>query len=311
MRGLVVALTALLAGQPAFKSGVDVVRIPVTVMRGGEPAVDGLTAADFSVTEDGVTQSIAVFERDSMPLSLCIALDVSGSMSESASLAIKAIRNVTAELRSSDEIALMAFADGSHVLIPWSAPQAATQLAIAAEMGGSTSLHDATRAALDLLDSARNPRPVVLLITDGFDNSSRTRLTDIVKSRRQSEALVYAFAVVPDRAATRVERAGIDEPPSYPGGAPFIPLRGSPEISSVTVLVGDSGGTTYTMANTGDPARFARRFIDELRNQYTIGYTPAKPFDGKYRRVKVELKKRGYQIRHRGGYLALPSADRQ
>ena len=43
-----------------------------------------------------------------------------------------------------------------------------------------------------------------------------------------------------------------------------------------------------------------------LRFQYTLGYTPLKAFDGKYRRVKIEVIKRGFRVRHRGGYLALP-----
>ena len=70
------------AQQPAFRAGVELVRIPVSVMRSGQPAVDGLSASDFKLTEDGVAQSITLFEREALPVSLCIALDVSGSMSE-------------------------------------------------------------------------------------------------------------------------------------------------------------------------------------------------------------------------------------
>jgi len=293
------------AQQPGFKAGVELVRIPVSVMRSGEPAVDGLTASDFTLTEDGVRQSISVFESEALPLSLCIALDVSSSMSQGpANAAVAALHSVAAELNESDELAVLTFAQTSNLLVPWSSPAAAARLSLTVEIDGSTSLNDATRAAFALLESAHNPRAVVLLITDGFDNSSRTRLQDIVRSRRQSEALVYAFAVAPDPATTRVERFGYD--PSGPGPPPFMPATPD-SVSVVSELVGDSGGTSYLVSNVGDPPRVARRFINELRHQYTIGYTPAKPFDGKYRRVKVEVKKRGYQIRHRGGYLAMPS----
>jgi VWFA-related protein len=185
------------------------------------------------------------------------------------------------------------------------ASRSGAAVAVTAEIAGNTSLHDATLQALNLLESARNPRPVVLVITDGFDNASRFRLVDIVKTRRQSEALVYAFAVAPDPATTRVEQSrndlgAITPPPS------FISPIGQAAVNSVSALVGDSGGTSYTVINTGSARASAHRFVDELRWQYTLGYTPAKPLDGKYRRVKVELKKRGYQIRHRGGYLAMP-----
>jgi len=298
---------SIVAQQPAFKSGVELVRIPVSVMRSGEPVADGLTAEDFKLTEDGVAQPITLFEREALPLSLCIALDVSASMSQApAGLAAAAINSLSSELDESDEVALITFAQTSQLLVPWSSPAAAARLTLTAEIFGSTSLNDATRAAFALLESARNPRPVVLLVTDGFDNSSRMRLQDVVKSRRQSEALVYAFAVAPDPASTRVERFGYDPSASASGGPPFTPPRAD-SVSMVSELVGDSGGTSYLMMNTGDPPRVARRLINELRHQYTVGYTPAKPLDGKYRRVKVEVKKRGYQIRHRGGYLALPS----
>jgi hypothetical protein len=102
---------------------------------------------------------------------------------------------------------------------------------------------------------------------------------------------------------------GYDPSAIDPGSTPVMPPRPDFSVNAVPELVGDSGGTSYLMTNAGDPPRVARRFIDELRYQYTLGYTPAKVFDGKYRRVKVEVIKRGYQIRHRGGYLALPSSS--
>src|ERR1044072_4800142 len=126
MRMIALALGFLVIGQPAFKSGVDLVRIPVTVMRSGESVREGLTAADFSLTEDGVAQSIAVFERETLPISLCIALDVSGSMDHGPiDVARLAIRAVSAELREPDEIAVITFADTPQVVIPWSPPVAA------------------------------------------------------------------------------------------------------------------------------------------------------------------------------------------
>jgi Ca-activated chloride channel family protein len=305
---IVLGVMSASAQQPAFKSGVDLVRIPVNVMRSGEAVVNGLSASDFTLREDGVVQSITLFERETLPLSLCIVLDVSGSMSQGpAELAGAAIRNVTSLLDESDELAILTFAQTSELLVPWSAPAAAARLSLRAEILGSTSLHDATRAAFGLLESARNPRQIVLLITDGFDTSSRTRLRDVVKSRRQSEALVYAFAVGANSGVIPIDRFGADPYSEKPATPSFMSAPRPDSVTMVSELVGDSGGTTYPMATAGDPPRIARRFINELRYQYTLGYTPAKSFDGKYRRVKVDVKKGGYQIRHRGGYLAMPS----
>ncbi len=73
--------TSAAAQQPAFKSGVELVRIPVNLTQGDKPVQPGvLTAADFKVSEDGAEQSIALFERELVPISLCIVFDASASM---------------------------------------------------------------------------------------------------------------------------------------------------------------------------------------------------------------------------------------
>ena len=54
-------------------------------------------------------------------------------------------------------------------------------------------------------------------------------------------------------------------------------------------------------------AMAAKNIVDELQYEYVIGYTPTRPLDGKYRKVKVEVNRRGTFVRHRGGYLAIPS----
>jgi hypothetical protein len=48
---------------------------------------------------------------------------------------------------------------------------------------------------------------------------------------------------------------------------------------------------------------------NDLQHEYLLGYTPTRPLDGKYRRLKVEVNRRGVAVRHRGGYLALPTSQ--
>ena len=160
-----------------------------------------------------------------------------------------------------------------------------------------------------MMNTAANPRRVVLMITDGDENTSRTSVSQIVKTRRQGETQVYAFNILSpmlNRTVVPGGRAGYVDPQSAGGGAPGVLPEG--EASNVLErLVGDSGGVAYRVSHSENAAGLATAFVDDLRFQYTIGYTPAKALDGKYRRVKVEIKKRGFKIRHRGGYLAVPS----
>jgi VWFA-related protein len=290
----------LIAQQPAFKAGVELVRIPVTLTQGGKPVEPGVvTEADFKVTEDGVEQQVLFFRRESLPLSICVVFDTSSSMGQGSVLpfATAAMRQVLTRLLPDDEVAIIGFAGTPLLLAPWTPAPDITKLALHFEAYGSTSLNDAVLHALKVMNTARNPRPVILLITDGEENSSRVPLSQLVTTRRQSETQLYAFHVLSAaRTVGMVSPNGGDNP--GPAGARMFEV--------LPVLIGDSGGFTYRATAGGAAAALARSFVDELRFQYTLGYSPIKPLDRKYRRVKVNVKKRGFGIRHRGGYLALP-----
>ena len=296
---VLLASAALAAQQPAFKSGVDLVRIPVTLTQGGKPVAPGVvTGTDFTITEDGVEQHVSFFRRESLPLSVCIVFDASSSMGQGYVMrfAEAALRQVLTRLLPEDEAAIFTFAGEPTVIAPWTPAPDIIKLAMNFEAYGSTSLNDAVLHALTLINGARNPRPVILLITDGGENSSRTPLSQLVKTRRQSETQVFAFNVVSPDTRT-VGPGGADGP------FPATPAR----VEVLPNIIGDSGGFDYQVVAGGAAAALAQAFVDDLRFQYTLGYSPIRPLDGKYRRVKVEVRKRGFRIRHRGGYLALPS----
>ena len=311
---LVLCLTGLAtiriaAHQPVFRSTTELVRIPVSVTRGNQPAEPGtLTIADFTLTEEGVAQTVGLFERESVPLSIAVVYDISASMGEDrpAALGVEALRQVSVRLRAEDEVSLITFAGSPSVAVPWTPAPEAARLSLNLTAKGSTSLVDAVLAALKLLDGARNPRPVVLLVSDGFENSSLAPWRELVTTRRQSEASVYAFTIAP--LLRRQPNLGPSSADPAMAIGPMIPsVSASPaSVNIIPALVGNSGGVDYRIATGREIPNLARAFVEDLRFQYTIGYSPLKPFDGRYRRVKVEVKKRGYRVRHRVGYLAVP-----
>ena len=310
------------AQQPSFKSGVELVRIPVNVATvDATTAVGQLAAGDFSITEDGVAQEVAVFERESLPISLCVVLDVSESMAEStvARRAMDAFRRVVNSLAEDDELAVVTFAADVSVAVPWTAAAAARKLSLTFTSKGGTAIVDAVRAALRQIDQSKWARPVILVISDGGENSSRTSISRVVATRRQSETQVYALKIVPPpppktKTVYNSPRiGGVDEvmpsapaPTTGPRSIPVAPWS-VPPPDVFPPLVDDSGGLAYHVANEQDVPSLARRFLEEIRSQYTIAYSPLKPMDGKYRRVKVSTTRSDIVIRHRGGYLALPS----
>jgi Ca-activated chloride channel homolog len=291
------ALTATATGQaPPFRSTVELVTVPIAVtnVTRDKLITSGLTAADFRVFEDGVPQQVSLFSQDRRATSLCIVVDASGSMASARRLdmAIAALQHTVRGLERGDEVAIVRFADRVTTMIPWTHDPDERRLSWRLDPGAGTvpnsSITDAVKFALEVIDSASNPRRAVLIISDGYENTSATALSRVVKTRAQSEALVYAFGL-----AGPYERA--------PGGSALTNI--------LPAVVGDSGGVYLTIASMSDAAAAGLTLLNEFKYQYTLAYTPARPLDGTYRRLKVEIIVPDLLVRHRGGYLALPSRE--
>jgi Ca-activated chloride channel homolog len=277
-----------LAEQPQFKSRVDLVTVPVSVVARDptRPPVE-LSAGDFRIYEDGVAQDITVVSHEPQPISLCILLDSSPSMASGRqALAIRTIDALLAGLRSDDEAALLFFAARVRTMFSWT-PSAAIKPVSWIEWRPAlgTALIDAVKEGLSLIERAQNQRPVIVIVSDGGENASGTPLAKLVATRRQSETLVF----------------GIDTelPPSR-----FAPPLNRAFTNVLPALIGDSGGTVFDVTSPEAGELAARSLLDELRSQYTLGYVPRRAADGTFRQLKVELAVSHYSVRHRAGYLA-------
>jgi Ca-activated chloride channel homolog len=299
---MVIAATGLAAQQ--YRTGVELVTVPLTVSgRDSAVASAPLTARDFRVFEDGVEQQITLFDQTRRPISVCIILDSSQSMRGwKQRLATAAVDHVLARLKPEDEAAVIIFSAVPHLAMPWTpTPQLPRVDWTKWEVGGSTPLIDALKDGVALIDEARNPRPVILIVSDGEENASRTPLSQIARTRRQSETLVYAIGTYDP---PRTQLAGDPSSNMHAAAAPRAPVT----ANFLPSLVDDSGGTTYDAQVPERAEAAARAFMDDLASQYTLGYTSSKPPDGKYRRLKIEPVRKQLRVRHRGGYLASPAS---
>lgn len=227
MRFLRVAVTVCALGveisaqQPPFSTGVSLVSVPVTVTgRDGQMPAVALTSADFRVFENGDRQAVTLVSRDRRPVSLCLVLDSSGSMQGDLKreLAVRIGREIIAGLAPVDEVAIVLFSQQPEVVLPWTRVTDVPAINWARwQPHGWTSIVDAMHAALAQAESARNPRSIIALITDGFDTSSRSALSSVVKTRRQSETTVYAYwtgVAAPGACPMRACNREADRPPS-------------------------------------------------------------------------------------------------
>jgi Ca-activated chloride channel family protein len=284
----VLLLAAVLQAQPSFRAGVDLVTVPLTVTgRDGTAFPGELSAGDFRVFEDGVAQNISVVSHEPRPISLCILLDSSPSMASGRqALATRTIDTMLKALAPDDEASVLFFSSTVKVALPWTRGDKLRPIPwLEWRLSLGTALIDAMKVALRQVEQAHNPQPVIVVVSDGGENASGTTLPRLVATRRQGETLVYAIdTVLPlSKWAPPVNRAFTD----------FLPE-----------LVGDSGGTVFTVRSpeAGESAGLA--LIEELRSQYTLGYVPKMALNGKYRLLRVESTRAGLTVRHRGGYLA-------
>lgn len=291
--------------QQPFRSEVELVSLPVTVEDPSGRVVTGLTRDDFSIFEDGVRHEIAVFSNEPQPIALAVLVDFSRSMQgERRDAALQAVAAVGQALDRRDQWSLFAFADRTTQLRGWG-PAAVRDMASLLQMtpSGGTRLFEGVIAVHDALRDAPHRKRAMLVISDGNDVSTQVgddpmfgSMSQLdgsekkaVNALRTGEALVYAFGMNWPYQGT-----------STRGGGRSVQI-GRRVLQSLTE---PTGGRTWVASTTGELKEAARLLTDELRQQYTLGYTPTRSPDGEYRRVRVTTTNDAYRVRSRQGYLA-------
>ena len=265
--------------QTVYRSGVDLVYVTATVVDRDGRFVAGLTADDFVVSEEGRPQKIVSFSAVRVPVSLGIALDVSGSMTppqmETARAAIR--RLVNDLLGPDDELFFAVFERKTLVLQEWTADRRLFGRALdGARVGGTTALYDAVQTLLPVVESGRHDKKALLVVSDGDDRASRISQRDLQRSVRASDVLVYAL--------------GVD-------GGEGLNTR------SLRRFTDDTGGRTEVVNGFKNLDAATTRLADELNQQYQLAYLMPGTRDGRWHPIKVEVRRKGVVVRARSGYV--------
>jgi Ca-activated chloride channel family protein len=267
---------------------VDEVLLNCTVVDEKGQLVTDLDQRDFVVSEDNVQQTIASFRHQDLPVSMGILIDNSGSMRDKRAAINAAALDLVRASNSEDAAFIVNFSDDAYV------DQDLTSNISELERGlshidskGSTALYDAVAAsANELANHAKQPKQVLLIITDGEDNASRLNLRQAIQ-RVQSLGgpVVYSIGLLfeeDNKEKSRRAKAALEQ------------------------LSQETGGIAYFPRSLENVNEIAAEVARDIRNQYTIGYHSTKPANlGGYRAVHVEAKasKHGKLIvRTRNGY---------
>lgn len=284
--GLALSSAASVRAQLTFGSGVELVRLPVTVTRGNSFVTD-LAAEDFRIYEDGVLQEIDSFTRSSAPLTLVLLLDISGSMEDRLIQVQMAATRFIRALRPDDRVQVAQFKDRVSVLADFTNDHAALEAAIKKTAAyGATALHNALYTAIRNLrptDPTEVRRRAIVVLSDGDDTASIVGEDQVLDFARRSEVAIYAIALESWQQRGR-------------GGA----------VDLLQVLAHETGGQLLLADSVGELESMYARIAEELRTQYTLGYgSTAATSRNRWRRIDVRIASRkGLQVRHRIGYYA-------
>jgi Ca-activated chloride channel family protein len=276
---------------PAFRAGIDIVSLNVTVTDGVNHYVTDLEESDFQIFEDSVKQEITFFSRRQQPIALSLLLDSSASMEDKLPTLQTAASNFVRRLRPNDIAQVIDFDSRVDVRQMFTGNQ--TDLITAIDRiasGGSTSLHNAIYIALKELRKVRAVteqdirRQALVVFSDGEDTSSLVSFDEVLDLAKRSETSIYAIAL----------------------RGPDVQTKGFREAEFVMkTLALETGGRSFFPAKIEDLNGVYSQIADELASQYTIGYTSKNPRrDGAWRRIDARVTRPNATARTKRGYYA-------
>jgi Ca-activated chloride channel homolog len=269
-----------------FRKQVEEVQLHATVVDDRQRLVTNLDRNSFQVFEDGQPQKITSFRHEDIPVALGVVIDNSGSMRDKRPAVNQAAINLVKASNPRDEVFVVNFNDEYYLDQDYTAQVRLLQEALERiESRGGTALYDAVIASGEhLKKNGKLDKKVLLVVTDGEDNSSRESLEQAVRRLEYDNGpTVYTIGILGSEKQRRARRALV-ELAERTGGVAFFPK----DLSEVDAI--------------------SQQVAHDIRNQYTIGYKPSIPQSkGGYRMVKVEARAPGYkrlQVRTRSGYYA-------
>ena len=280
------------ADPPAFRTGIDLVSLNVTVTDSDNRYVTNIERESFQLYEDGAPQEVTFFTRTQLPIALALMMDTSASMAEKMSTAQEAAIGFAKRLRDQDLASIIDF--DSRVEVRQGFTNRIDELETAIRQtsaGGSTSLYNAIYISLkelgkvgaDTADEIR--RQAIVMLSDGEDTSSLVEFDEVLELAKRSDTVIYSIGL---RMRNIRNRRGFRE-------ADFV-LR---------QLAQETGGRVFFPEKADDLPEIYQRISDELSSQYTLGYISKNPMqDGQWRRIVVRVDRPNVAARTKQGYYA-------
>ncbi len=292
------------------------VLLPVTVRDASGALVTDLGRKDFKVFEDGREQPLSGISLRQVPVDVALLVDASSSVAESFEDFRRAAEEFAGRVGEEDRFCLVKFDDRVELLLDWSKSRLQLRRALGRlTTGVFTRFNDA------LLLSAREQfrpserRRALVFLSDGIDSNRGSATAEAAqRALLETQVTVYGIANIEiERGRKRAELDNLLN--ATDASVRFNQLRIGDLQESLRVLdlsernlealTRSTGGRLYRPRSFQSLGRVYTEIADELRHQYALYYTPTNPGrDGRFRRVRVEVSGRDYEVSTRVGYYA-------
>ena len=322
---------------PTFSIKVKVVNMLATVRDKHGQIIHNLTKDDFLLEEDGRPQTIRYFDQDTdLPLTLGLLVDTSMSQIRLLDKERNASHTFLDQmLRGNKDSAFLIHFDSQVELLQdltrsrqkleeglGEVNMTPEQQSVSGPSGpwpggghrhggggghgtaAGTLLYDSVFLASDELMSKQQGRKALIVLTDGVDQGSKLSLQSAIASAQRSDTMVYSILFADDQFYNqgfggfgRHGRWGRFPQEDHPDGKKVLQ-----ELSKET------GGRFFEVSKKESIEQIYSQIQEELRNQYSIGYTPDRHDPGAgYHKIHLAAKQKELIVQTRDGYYWKPS----
>jgi VWFA-related protein len=295
---------------PAFVREVNLVDVLATVLDRRNKLVPDLEKGDFKITDDNTPQEVRFFSKQSdLPLRIGMLLDTSNSIRDRIKFEQEAAVDFLYSVlrRGKDQAFAMTFDDEPQVVQAFTGDGALLRDEInKTRAGGGTAVYDAVydACAKQLSNPPRPPgdqpdivRRVMVLISDGDDNLSNHTRAEAIEMAQRTNVVIYTIST-----STQWIQLSQTDPGKLADRKMHL-TEGDEVLKNLAV---ETGGRAFFPYHVDDLNQSFQDIGDELRNQYTITYSPTNfVANGRYHKIRIEIPNHnGYQVRARRGYFA-------
>jgi VWFA-related protein len=285
---LCLPLLAQNEGTPVFRTDARLVVLHATVVDRHGKLITTLPRSAFHVFEDGHEQQMKIFRREDVPVSMGMVIDNSGSMRVKRRRVEDAAMALVKASNPQDEVCIVNFNDEAYLDVDFTSDIRKLEEGVARiDSRGGTAMRDAIDLSMEHLKAkAKKDKKVIVVVTDGNDNTSEITLEKLVQKAQQSEVLIYTIGLLNEEEPREARKA----------------KRALDTITQAT------GGEAYYPKQVDDVGQFTLHVAQDIRNQYILAYSPSnEALDGGFRQIKVSVNAANRPtVRTRTGYYATP-----